>query len=97
MIRKQRNIRITAEVEATKRDIKALTSELKDMQHLIDRMGRQLAAFKEEQAKFENEAKALEGETHLQLAERGNEKQELLSNLKVHRGCLPQTLQAPSY
>ena len=84
MIRKQRNIRISGEVEGIKREIKTLTSELKDMQHLVDRMGRQLAAFKEEQAKLENQSKAMEGETELQLADKGNQKQELLRSVKVH-------------
>lgn len=83
LIRKHRNIRISGEVEATRRDIKTLNAELKALQHLVDRMGRQLAAFKTEQAKFENEAKTVEGETALQLAEKENKHQEILAALKV--------------
>lgn len=85
LIRKQRNIRISGEVEATRRDIKTLNAELKALQHLVDRMGRQLAAFKAEQAKFENEAKTVEGETAMQLAQKENKHQEILAALKVRR------------
>ncbi|KAL8431120.1 hypothetical protein Efla_004641 [Eimeria flavescens] len=82
LVRKQRNLRIIGEVDSTKRDIKTLNAELKELQHLIDRMGRQLVAFKEEQAKFESEAAAIQGETELQLAEKEKRKQELLANLE---------------
>ncbi|KAL8435590.1 hypothetical protein ACSSS7_002383 [Eimeria intestinalis] len=45
-------------------------------------MGRQLAAFKQEQAKFESEATSIQGETEAQLAERSKRKQDILANLE---------------
>ncbi|XP_026193929.1 coiled-coil domain-containing protein 40 [Cyclospora cayetanensis] len=81
-IRKQRNVRISGEVEATKREIKTLTSELKEMQHLVDRMSRQMVAFKDGQAKFENEAAAVAGEAALQLEQKNTQKEELRLSVK---------------
>lgn len=83
LIRKQHSHRINAEVEATKKEIKSLNSEIKDMEHLVDRMGRQMASFKEQQAKYESQAKALSEETQMQLAQKEQEKLTLLNNVQV--------------
>ncbi|KAL8270017.1 hypothetical protein Esti_006050 [Eimeria stiedai] len=93
LVRKQRNIRVIGEVDSAKRDIKALHSELKDLQHLVDRMGRQLAAFKQAQAKFESDAAAVQRETEVQLAERSERKQEILINLEMARKERDETLE----
>ncbi|OEH77149.1 hypothetical protein cyc_01779 [Cyclospora cayetanensis] len=97
-IRKQRNVRISGEVEATKREIKTLTSELKEMQHLVDRMSRQMVAFKDGQAKFENEAAAVAGEAALQLEQKNTQKEELrLSKTEEERDtCLEEILSLES-
>ncbi|CDJ58490.1 M protein, putative [Eimeria maxima] len=82
LIRKQHSHRINAEVEATKKEIKSLNSELKDMDHLVDRMGRQLAAFKQQQVQFESQAKAIQEEAQMQIAQKEQEKQNLLNNVQ---------------
>ena len=53
------------------------------MEHLVDRMGRQMASFKEQQAKYESQAKALSEETQMQLAQKEQEKLTLLNNVQV--------------
>lgn len=63
LIRRQRNNRILGELEETDRDAKSLSSEILEMQHLIERMGRQLAAFKAK-ATEENEKEKFTAHEH---------------------------------